>query len=219
MTKSQKENIRIRFQVKADIDKELKEVRQILDGNAPDDVKFRSISAIFNELSKEIIDAKLNAMFESRTGLLSAKFGEEMIDKEIDLARRTGEKFSIALLDIDFLKYINDNFGHVVGTNIIVEVAKTLKKQVRKYDIICRYGGDEFLIIFPNTAVDKAKEVVARIIKKISKRKFDKKIMVTLSCGVAGCTGDTCTSDILKIADDELYKAKKKRINVNLDKK
>lgn len=155
-----------RFHIEASIEKELDEIKKILMSNEPDDVKFRSIRAIFNELSEEIVNTKINAMFESRTGLLSLSFGEKALEREIELCKRRNEKFCIALLDIDFLKYINDNFGHVIGTKIIIEVAQTLKNKIRKYDIASRYGGDEFLIIFSATTIEITQKVMERI-KKI----------------------------------------------------
>jgi len=157
-------------------------------------------------------------MFESRTGLLSSSFGEEALAKEVEQAKRTGNKFCVTLMDIDFLKYINDNYGHVVGTKVIVEVARAIKEKVRKYDIVCRYGGDEFLIVFPNTDITKAKKIVGRIKSEIEQKVFEKKVKVTLSIGVVECCSDkrVTVEKILKKADKNLYEAKKIRTNVNL---
>lgn len=213
-----KENIKKKFHIEPNIENELAEINKILRSNEPDDLKFRSIRAIFNELSEEIVDAKINAMFESRTGLLSAAFGEEALAREIEQSKRTGEKFTVALIDIDFLKYINDNFGHVVGTKVIIEVAQSLKEMVRKYDILCRYGGDEFLAIFPNTTLTKAQKVIKRIKTDIESKKFERDTRVTVSIGMIECcdSGRATTKKLISAADKELYTAKKNRINVNL---
>lgn len=213
-----KETVRKKLNVKASIDRELTEIKKILDSTEDDDVQYRSIRAILIELSNEIVAAKVNSMFESRTGLLSAKYGEEMLKNEIVVSKRSGNCFSLALIDIDFLKYINDNYGHVVGTKVIISVAEILKASVRKYDILCRYGGDEFLIIFPGINGSKAEKIVKRIKNMIGKEKFEKGARVTLSYGVVDyCGKGSATSNsMMKRVDKELYKSKKHRTNINL---
>jgi len=213
-----KDNLRKKLGIEHSLDRELDEVRCILASDEPDDLKFRSIKIILRELSEKITDARINAVFESRTGLLSAKFGEEALIREIEQSKRTGERFAVAFLDIDHLKYINDTFGHVLGTKIIIEVAQALKGGARKYDILCRYGGDEFLAIFPNTTKEKAKKVIERIINDIEKKVFEKEARVSISFGVIECCEfeKATIRGILREVDKELYRAKQNRVNVNL---
>ncbi len=203
--------------IEAEIEKELAEVKKILKSKEADDIKFRSVLAIFRGLSKELVDAKINSMFESRTGLLSAKFGEEALRQQLELSKRTKDVFSVALIDIDFLKYINDRYGHVTGTKVIVAVARILKEEVRGADILCRYGGDEFLAIFPGIEARTARTIVNRIKKRLKKETFLDGAKATVSIGLIDSSGGfEGTEKMLEAADKRLYRAKKRRTNVNL---
>jgi diguanylate cyclase (GGDEF)-like protein len=204
--------------IEKDIKSRLTQIKQIIKGDESESVKYDSIQAIFNDLAEEIIQAKADNMYEDRTGLLSAGFGDEFLKKEIESAKRDGTEVSIALLDIDFLKFINDTFGHVVGTKVIIKISDVIKEVIRKSDVASRYGGDEFLIIFPRTDHAKATQAVERIKKEVSKILIDGKVRISIASGVATCSGkDQITPhQLIERADKELYRAKSKRVNINL---
>lgn len=207
-----------KFKVEKDVKKELAEIEKIIKGSEADNVKFESIKAILHELADEITSAKLDTLFESRTGFLDGRFCEEFIKKEIESAKRYGGRFTIAIIDVDFLKYINDNFSHVVGTKVILAVAAVIKKRVRKADIVCRYGGDEFLIVFTDTPLPRAGVAIERIHKDVKKILVDRKVKVSVSTGVTEYDGKQKISaeTLIKLVDKELYKSKKQRVNLNL---
>ncbi|MCL5093595.1 MAG: GGDEF domain-containing protein [Patescibacteria group bacterium] len=213
-----KELIKKKFKVEKDIKKELEEIKDILGSSLPDSIKFDSIKAIFNELAEEIVEQKINTMLEDRTGLLGPQFAEEFIEREISAARRYKRPFTVALLDIDFLKYINDHFGHVKGTKVIMEVAEIIKDKVRKDDIISRYGGDEFLVIFPHTDISKAEMALNRVKKAVSELLIEGEIRVSLSIGFHEYAGEKPLSaeEFIRQVDEALYENKKSRINLNL---
>lgn len=213
-----KRQIKKKFNIEKDIQKELFEIEKIVKSSEDDDVKFESIKAILAELANEITAAKLDTLFESRTGFLDGRFCEEFIKKEIESAKRYGRKFTVAIIDVDFLKYINDNFGHVAGTKVILAVAEIIRKRVRKADIVCRYGGDEFLIVFTDTPLLKAGIAVNRIQRDVGELLLERKIKVSISIGVTEYDGKQKISaeTLIKLADNELYKAKKIRVNLNL---
>lgn len=203
--------------VSKDLKKELAEITKIVKSDESDEVKLDSIKAILSELAEEITIAKASALFESRTGLYSPQFGEDFLAKEIEKARREKYSFSIALIDIDYLKFINDNYGHVVGTKAILEVAEIIKSKVRKSDVVSRYGGDEFLIIFSGSHGATVDRAIERIQKEVSKIEINKKAKVSLSVGIATFDGSpkVDAERMIILADTDLYRSKKDRVNVN----
>lgn len=211
-------HIRSKLELKHDIEAELAEVCEIINGNLSNVAKCKLVEKVIRKIGQEIEEAKAHSMLDSRTGLLSAQFGDELLEREVELSNRTKAIFSLALLDIDFLKYINEAFGHVLGTEVIVRVAGEIKKAVRRSDMLCRYGGDEFLIIFPETTQKKAEEVVKRIRDAVGGLELPKDVKVTLSAGIKEYKPKSKISayDFLDLVDQDLYLSKENRINMNL---
>lgn len=199
--------------VEEDIQKELKEIKRIITSDEDDDVKLASIKAILEDLQKEIVEARAAAVLESRTGLFGPKFTEDFLAKEIERSKRDKSPLCVAFFDLDYLKEINDEFGHVVGTKAIIEVAKVIKEKVRKSDIVSRYGGDEFLVIFRNSDCSKAGRAITRIKKSISELLVEGKARVSVTTGMVEYRGESkeTVESLLKKADNELYKVKKSR--------
>lgn len=199
--------------VEEDIQKELKEIKRIITSNEEDDVKLASIKAILEDLQKEIVEARAAAVLESRTGLFGPKFTEDFLAKEMEKSKRDHSPLCVAFFDLDYLKEINDQFGHVVGTKAIIEVAKIIKERVRKSDIVSRYGGDEFLVIFRNSDCGKVEKAIARIQKEISELLVDGRARVSVGAGMIEYRGESkeTVESLLKKADAELYKSKKSR--------
>lgn len=206
------------LQVDRDIKRELAEIETIIKSDVKDNLKYDSIKAIFTELAEEIAQAKLSGMLEQLTGFWGPKVAEEFLVREIERAKRIKKPLTVAFLDIDFLKYINDTYGHITGTKAIKELSIIIKSKVRRYDVVSRYGGDEFLIIFTGANTKQADRVLERIKKDVSELLIDGKAKLTLSKGLAEYKGedDINAEKLLDLADKELYKAKETRVNINL---
>lgn len=128
-------------------------------------------------------------------------------------ARSSGEPLSIAMLDLDNFKHLNDNYGHLFGDEVLQTVSALLLSKIRQTDLAARYGGEEFIILLPATAADKAVEVSERIRMGVEALQFSSKgeqITVTLSIGVVQFEPlrDESTDGIIERADRALYKAK-----------
>jgi len=148
------------------------------------------------------------------TGLYNRRFFNEFLNKEMESCKRYGRRLSIAILDIDNFKALNDTYGHATGDDVLKSLAKTMLDNVRTADTVNRYGGEEFIIVMPETDRDTATAVIDRLRERISTEQISVEgkgsICITISAGVASCPEDADSPiDILIMADDRLYKAKR----------
>ena len=159
-----------------------------------------------NELKKIAMTDPLTLVYNRRA------FGE-FCDKEFSRSSRNGKPISIILCDIDYFKKINDVHGHQLGDRVLVDFAMTLKKNIRKQDIVARYGGEEFLILLPETPCQQAAGVAEKLRRLVMEHKLvisnSNILSVTASFGVASSHDKIKSwSLIIKAADTALYKAK-----------
>jgi diguanylate cyclase (GGDEF)-like protein len=132
----------------------------------------------------------------------------QILEKEIIKAKRYNTKLSILLLDLDYFKEVNDTFGHRVGDRVLVGLSACLKNNVRNIDYIGRYGGDEFLIVFPNTDIEMAYNISERIRVNIENIKWEHDtIRITISGGLVELEDEELNELVIK-ADKILYQAK-----------
>jgi diguanylate cyclase (GGDEF)-like protein/PAS domain S-box-containing protein len=134
------------------------------------------------------------------------------LKSEISEISRTSMPLSIVIFDIDDFKKINDTKGHIFGDQVLIEVAMLIQKNIRNYDHAGRYGGEEFMVIFPNTEAGKAGKVSERIRKAVEKHEFIDGSKVTISGGVQQHLGESAT-DFINAADLKLYTAKRQGKN------
>jgi two-component system, cell cycle response regulator len=159
------------------------------------------------------------AIFDPLTGLHNRRYMQGHLTSLTNQAASQGIPFSLMILDIDHFKMVNDNFGHDAGDEVLKEISKRIKKAIRKIDMACRTGGEEFIILMPETEPHIAQLVAERIRFKIERNPFPiyggkKAITVTASIGVTGCKeGPTTSEGLIKRADEALYRAKKEGRN------
>jgi len=132
----------------------------------------------------------------------------QVLEQEIERTRRTGLPFSVIMVDLDHFKSVNDRFGHAAGDRVLKSLVDMIKQRIRKTDCLARWGGEEFVILLPNTPVDKAAGLAEELRERLSRMDIPGVGRVTASFGVAGyCPGDTVDT-LLKRADDLMYEAK-----------
>ena len=153
------------------------------------------------------------ATTDGLTELFNHRYFQEQIRRQLDHCKRYNESFSLIIIDIDFFKKFNDNFGHQSGDAVLRQVAQTLKHNVRATDIVCRYGGEEMSIILPNTDEEEAFSTAQKICDRVASNKFKlangKDTNVTISLGVSTFPKDGETAeDMIASADKRLYDAK-----------
>ncbi len=131
-----------------------------------------------------------------------------VLEQQVEIAKRYGDDLSMILLDIDDFKMINDKYGHQVGDNVLVELSSAIGDWVRKSDTFARWGGEEFVIILPQTSLETANVLAEKLREKVAEYNFSDKLDVTCSFGVAQYHNMESISDFLKHVDDALYRAK-----------
>jgi diguanylate cyclase (GGDEF)-like protein len=146
------------------------------------------------------------------TELLNRRHFFELADRELERCRRQNSELSFILLDIDLFKQVNDQYGHLMGDNVLITLANEVKKQLRKVDFCCRYGGEEFVICLPDTPKEGSFDVAERIRNQVERTQFSTQdedaFTVSISLGIATREQEENVEAILKRADDALYQAK-----------
>ena len=161
---------------------------------------------------KNVILKKLS-ITDGLTGLFNHRHITDTLSRLVEENIRYKQPLSIAMLDIDNFKKINDEYGHLFGDEVLTRIANSIESCLRKTDLVGRYGGEEFLVLFAHTNLKGAIESVERIIKNIENLKWEKNnFKVTISSGVCE-KKDEDTTTLIKKADDLLYAAKKKGKN------
>ena len=154
------------------------------------------------------------AILDALTGLHNRRYMESHLSTLAEQASSRGRPLALMILDIDFFKSINDTYGHDAGDDVLREFAVRIRKSIRGIDLACRYGGEEFVIVMPETDMAVAALVAERIRRRIAGETFavnkgTKRIDVTISIGLATLDHkDEPVADVLKRADTALYRAK-----------
>ncbi|MEJ2608928.1 MAG: GGDEF domain-containing protein [Candidatus Thiodiazotropha sp.] len=151
-----------------------------------------------------------SAFLDSLTKVKNRTAFDSNFSRELELNRRNNSNLSLIVMDIDFFKRINDQFGHAIGDMVLVEVAKTIEQTIRSSDALYRYGGEEFVVILNGTDMAGAQLLAARIRENVENMRIDsiKSLRVTLSLGVSMLHEQDNNQTLFERADRALYEAK-----------
>lgn len=169
----------------------------------------RFIDVVTSELEASMQEVTTLSITDRLTQLANRIRLDRVLDEQIELANRYGTPFSVILLDVDHFKQVNDTHGHLVGDDLLVRLARVLIANTRSVDIVGRWGGEEFLIITPNTDINEAAIVAEKLRVALAGVEFPVVGYKTGSFGVAGYVADDNLTKIISRADAALYAAKK----------
>lgn len=188
-----------------------------------------SIKDILSDYLSNILRTTLSILTESKTreemrmlsltDEVTGLFNQRKLIEDLELYtaryQHDNNGFSLLFVDIDYFKNVNDQFGHVVGSQLLIDMASVLKTQLRSSDLVYRYGGDEFIVLLPRTPVEETKKIALRISEAVKSADFkifetDKTYKLSLSIGVAHFPQDaTSVKGIIEFADKMMYMSKK----------
>jgi diguanylate cyclase len=163
------------------------------------------------KLQAELTQLSEKVSIDQLTGVLNRRGLDEAMVREIARAQRGG-KLCVALLDIDNFKHFNDNYGHYVGDIALQHLAKVIQETLRPTDIAARFGGEEFVILLPDTSIEQAVETISRLQRALTKQFFlgnNERLLITFSAGVSLFKENEEQVAVLNRADQAMYLAKK----------
>ncbi|HTY43932.1 MAG TPA: GGDEF domain-containing protein [Patescibacteria group bacterium] len=173
------------------------------------DPRFRKkIQDLFSSINESVSMLYDAAIHDEKTGLYNNKFFETVFEMEAEKARRKQQKLSMIMTDVDFFKKINDRYGHMKADEFLKRLADVIKKQIRKSDIAARFGGEEFVILLPETNLEKAKRFAARLKTAIHSDALLKRYHVTVSGGISQYKDTEKRKRFKERVDKALYQAK-----------
>jgi len=164
-----------------------------------------------NELQDELDRASTLVRHDQLTGTLNRRGLEEAFEKEASRAQRRQSRLCVALLDIDNFKKLNDSLGHEAGDAALIHLTAVIKETMRPQDTVARFGGEEFVILLPDTPIKDSEKTLTRLQRELTKRFFlhnNEKQLITFSAGVTELRADDTQTSVIKRADEAMYEAK-----------
>jgi len=153
------------------------------------------------------------AMVDGLTGIYNRRWFDKAMNRHLNRYQRCRETFTLCMADVDHFKHYNDNYGHQAGDAALATLAKVLSESIRPTDFAARYGGEEFAVILPDTRVENAEIVAARLCKAVKEAKIvfsdgTELPSITISMGIAQMCPEYTLTNLIEAADKQLYQAK-----------
>jgi two-component system cell cycle response regulator len=148
------------------------------------------------------------------TGVFNRRYLDTHLDQLLARANEAHKHLSVAFCDIDHFKNLNDTYGHAVGDEVLVEFCRRMTRNLRSFDLVSRIGGEEFVVVMPDTPPERAQRIAERLRQRIEEEPFKvstgAEIRATISVGVTTCReDDDLAADLLRRADEAMYRAKR----------
>lgn len=173
----------------------------------------------YNRETRELM--RVTSETDELTGLFNRRHYSRYSQQLVDSSHRNSQPLSVLMFDLDDFKQVNDELGHAAGDVVLIEISRIMSQNLRKADHAYRWGGEEFLVLLPQTSLADAVLVANKIIKQVAESTFyyhPHEIKLTISAGVAECNHEACIlQNIIKRADQALYLAKQQGKNQVVD--
>lgn len=168
---------------------------------------------MFDETARILEHLETLSSRDNLTGLWNRRMIEEFLEQEVARTKRQGNRFSIAIIDIDHFKQVNDTYGHAGGDTVLREIAAEFRNVIRAQDRIGRWGGEEFIVICPETGIEDARALFERLRAHIAGHVFSNRVQVTISVGISEYRGSDAITSLAIRADKAMYQAKQRGRN------
>lgn len=173
----------------------------------------QELKKLNKKLEEKFTELEYQASYDSLTNIFNRRKFEEIFVSEITRAKRYFQPLSIILLDIDYFKKVNDTYGHKTGDDVLISLSNILKNSIRSLDTLARWGGEEFIIILPNTSKENATLKAQKIRRSIEEKKMIKNKKITCSFGVTSFLKEDTKDSMFLRVDEALYLAKNSHRN------
>ncbi|MCB1866690.1 MAG: diguanylate cyclase [Chromatiales bacterium] len=165
-------------------------------------------NALSDKLEENYTDIERLSVTDKLTGLWNRAKIDQLFEQELARARRYAQPLSVVLIDLDHFKAVNDGFGHQVGDAVLVDIAGLFRNQTRQTDHLGRWGGEEFIVLLPNTGIADASRFAEKLLEATARHEFARVGRQTLSAGVAAYRDGDTQDSLTRRGDDCLYRAK-----------
>jgi len=191
-----------------------------------DEAAIAKLSERVEVLQADLVKAEEKAAIDPLTRIANRGTFDRTLKRMIDASKKSGSPLTLAMIDVDHFKKVNDTYGHPVGDRVLLCTAEWLRSAIRHTDFVARYGGEEFGVILSDTDLSNAEARFTQVLKEIAKRSYEfqqdgeqKSVRFTVSCGVSQLTDKDSEQDLIQRADQALYEAKQKGRNRVIAKK
>jgi diguanylate cyclase len=179
--------------------------------------QFAQLSEQIAGLQKKLEEAKAEASLDGLTGIANRRNFDFTFQRWVVAHDKSEEPFTVALLDLDSFKHVNDNYGHQIGDQVLISTAVEIQRNIRASDYLARYGGEEFVVLSSGMKLPESQKRFSALLKKIENMQIECKsadnkksvLSVTASCGVAEYALNENAADLIRRADEALYEAKR----------
>ncbi len=170
----------------------------------------RLLIRIIKKQDAKIAKLQRKLALDFGTGVLNKGQGFFKLKKHMEICNKRNLPMTIAFVDVDNLKKINDRFGHCEGDKLLNRIATIIRRNIREYDFVFRYGGDEFIVVFRNADIKKAEEIWERVKRRIYEENIRRRrpYTISISVGFAGYTDNISLQELIEFADKNMYRNK-----------
>jgi len=166
------------------------------------------LSSLITEKEYAMNRLQHNYDHDSLTKIFNRQYFERQLDEEVRRQARYGSPFCLIMYDIDLFKDVNDKYGHIYGDSVLIQLTEIVAREIRDLDVLCRWGGEEFMILLPQTKIEGAKIIGERIRAQVEATQLLPEAVLTICLGLIEFTANGDREDHLKRLDDALYEAK-----------